>query len=65
MDHVSSSHDARDTYPVKLCSPAPTVDRRAPIRISHLVGQASSATTNPPMASPNLTANQIVIIQLP
>ena len=47
-------------YPVKLCSPAPTVDKRAPIRISHLVGQANSATTNPPIASPNLLTNQIV-----
>ena len=34
------------TYPVKLCIPAPTVDRNEPIRITHLVeGQAISATT--------------------
>ena len=64
MDHVSRSHDSIIIirYPVKLCNPAPTVDKRAPIRISHLVGHANSATTNPPIASPNLSTNQIVAI---
>ena len=34
------------THPVKLCMPAPTVDRNEPMRITHFVGgQAISATT--------------------
>ena len=52
LDHVI-------TYPVRLCSPAPTVERRAPNKISHLVGHASSATISPPIASPNLQPNRM------
>lgn len=43
---IKQRTDSRDTHPVKLCMPAPTVDRNEPIRITHLVGgQAISATT--------------------
>lgn len=41
--------------PVKLCSPAPNVDKNEPTRITHSFGQAMLATTNlPPMDAPNL-----------
>ena len=33
--------------PVSAWSPAPVVERRAPIRIIHFVGQASSETVRP------------------
>lgn len=38
--------------PVRDCSPAPRVEKRAPIRIIQRVGQASKATVSP-AASPN------------
>ncbi len=34
-------------YPVSDCRPAPMVDRRAPIRITHLDGHANKDTVNP------------------
>lgn len=41
--------------PVKLCSPAPNVDRNDPINITHSFGHAIFATTNfPPIDAPNL-----------
>ena len=41
--------------PVRDCKPAPTVDRKAPIKTTHFVGQQIIATINsPPMLSPNL-----------
>lgn len=41
--------------PVKLCSPAPTVDRNEPISTTHSVGKAISAANRPPsILSPNL-----------
>lgn len=41
--------------PVKLCNPAPRVDKKEPIRITHSLGQARLATTRPPfILSPNL-----------
>ncbi len=36
------------------CRAAPMVERRAPIRIIHIVGKASKATVRPPEAVPNL-----------
>ena len=35
------------------CSPAPVVERRAPIRITHFVGHERAATVRRPLASPN------------
>ena len=55
--YYSSTNNQRDdTHPVKLCIPAPTVDRSEPIRITHFVGgQAISATTRTlPILRPNL-----------
>lgn len=41
--------------PVKLCKPAPNVDKNDPIKITHWFGQAILATTNfPPIDEPNL-----------
>lgn len=41
--------------PVRLCRPAPSVDKNDPIRITHSLGQAMLATTNfPPIDAPNL-----------
>lgn len=41
--------------PVKLCNPAPSVDKKDPIKMTHSLGQAMLATTNlPPMLCPNL-----------
>lgn len=41
--------------PVKLCKPAPNVDKNEPIKITHSFGQAIFATTNlPPIDAPNL-----------
>lgn len=41
--------------PVKLCSPAPNVDKNDPIKITHSFGHAMLATTNlPPIDAPNL-----------
>lgn len=41
--------------PVKLCRPAPNVDRNEPNRITHSFGHAILATTNfPPIDAPNL-----------
>ena len=41
--------------PVKLCNPAPSVDRNEPIKITHSFGHDSFATTKPPsILSPNL-----------
>jgi len=39
---------------VSDCRAAPIVDKRAPIRMIHLVGKASRATVRPPEAVPNL-----------
>ena len=36
-----------NSYPVRDCSPAPMVERRAPIRITHCDGHDSSATVSP------------------
>lgn len=54
------------TYPVSVCRPAPMVDRRAPIRIIHLVGKANSDTVKPPVLSPNLknTYNSVHVIHM-
>ncbi len=41
-------------YPVSVCRPAPMVDKRAPIRIIHLVGKANNDTVKSPLLSPNL-----------
>lgn len=42
--------------PVKLCNPAPNVDKNEPIKITHSFGQAIFATTNfSPIESPNLS----------
>lgn len=42
--------------PVKLCNPAPNVDRNDPINITHSLGHAMFATTNlPPIEAPNLS----------
>lgn len=42
--------------PVKLCKPAPTVERNEPIKTTHSVGKATSAANKPPpMLSPNLS----------
>lgn len=41
--------------PVKLCNPAPSVDKNDPIKITHWFGHAILATTNfPPIDEPNL-----------
>lgn len=41
--------------PVKLCNPAPRVDRNEPTNITHSFGHAIFATTNfPPIEAPNL-----------
>jgi hypothetical protein len=49
-------------YPVKLCIPAPMVESRAPIRITHLLGQAISATSNTlPILWPNLFTKNILM----
>lgn len=41
--------------PVKLCRPAPSVDRNEPTKITHSFGHAIFATTNfPPIDAPNL-----------
>jgi len=41
---------SRRGAPVKLCRPAPKVDRKEPIKMTHWLGQAMLATTNlPPM----------------
>lgn len=41
--------------PVSDCNPAPIVDKKAPIKTTHLVGQAKIDTINSlPMLSPNL-----------
>lgn len=41
--------------PVKLCKPAPSVDKNEPIKITHSFGHAILATTNlPPIEAPNL-----------
>ena len=41
--------------PVRLCSPAPTVDRKEPMRTTHSDGQhISAASSLPPMLSPYL-----------
>ena len=45
-------------YPVRVCKPAPTVERRAPIRIIHLVGKASNDTVKSPVLSPNLQGRE-------
>jgi len=44
--------------PVNVCKPAPTVEQNAPIIITHLLGQAKTATTNCLLIlSPNLSRN--------
>lgn len=49
---------SRRGAPVRLCSPAPSVDRNEPIRITHSLGHAMLATTSlPPMEAPNLRAD--------
>lgn len=41
--------------PVKLCRPAPRVDKQEPTRITHSLGHAILATTKrPPIDEPNL-----------
>lgn len=41
--------------PVKLCRPAPSVDKNDPINMTHSFGHAILATTNfPPIDAPNL-----------
>lgn len=41
--------------PVRDCKPAPRVDKKEPISITHWLGQAMFATTSfPPMEEPNL-----------
>lgn len=46
--------------PVKLCKPAPKVDKNDPIKITHWFGQAILATTNfPPIDEPNLKINNL------
>lgn len=41
--------------PVKLCNPAPRVDKNEPINITHWLGHAILATTNfPPIDCPYL-----------
>jgi hypothetical protein len=42
--------------PVRLCNPAPVVDKKAPMYITHGDGHDNSATVNlSPMLSPNLS----------
>ena len=42
--------------PVRVCKPAPTVEQNAPTMITHLLGQARTATTNCLLIlSPNLS----------
>jgi len=42
-------------WPVRVCKPAPQVDRNEPIRMTHGLGQDMTATVKPPpMLSPNL-----------
>ncbi len=51
----SRSTSTLNSSPVKLWSPAPTVDRKDPMRITHGEGHARFATTKPPsILSPNL-----------
>lgn len=41
--------------PVKLCKPAPNVDKKDPIKMTHSLGHAMFATTSlPPIDCPNL-----------
>lgn len=41
--------------PVKLCRPAPSVDKNEPTKMTHSLGHAMFATTNrPPIDAPNL-----------
>lgn len=47
--------------PVKLCKPAPNVDKNDPINITHSFGHAILATTSfPPIDAPNLKKNKNV-----
>lgn len=55
--------------PVKLCSPAPSVDKNEPTRMTHSLGHAILATTNfPPIDAPNLYAihdkGQLIWVQI-
>jgi hypothetical protein len=43
---VISPEEQLKPHPVKLCIPAPIVERREPIRITHLLGHAISATNS-------------------
>ena len=53
--HIFLACRKYENLPVRLCNPAPRVDRNEPIRITHSFGHASLATTNPPcILSPNL-----------
>lgn len=60
--HVSSGGSSVLTWrrrgaPVKLWSPAPSVDKKDPIKITHSFGHAMLATTSlPPIDWPNLIA---------
>lgn len=47
--------------PVKLCKPAPKVDRKEPIRMTHSLGHAILATTSlPPIDAPNLLNGKVI-----
>ena len=51
--------------PVKDCRPAPMVDKNAPTKTIHLVGQAITETINSfPILSPNLKTAKIHLIYL-
>jgi hypothetical protein len=51
---------------VKLCRPAPNVDKNAPTKITHLLGQASTLTTSFLLIlSPNLSLKSKPSMQEP
>jgi hypothetical protein len=51
-------HESSQCLPVNVCRAAPTVEQNAPIIITHLLGQARTATTNCLLIlSPNLSLN--------
>lgn len=49
--------------PVNVCKPAPTVEQKAPTTITHLLGQAKTATTSCLLIlSPNLSLRRAVLV---
>lgn len=55
-DGVRRQRAAIVGLPVSVCKPAPTVEQNAPTMMTHLLGHASTATTNCLlMLSPNLS----------